>query len=100
MKLKDITPFDVIEMAWKALPESNEEHAVVLVDIRDGSVQVIKDTAEFEDWAANSFDFKKVLFSIKKEAAAGRDVDTLHKRFKHEICCRLLELKEEYPHLA
>ena len=100
MKLKNITSRDVIEMALEALPSSQEEYAIVLVDVRDGSVEVIKDTVEFESWARDTFDIKKAIFGIKKESAAGLDVDTLYKKYKHEICCSILELKEEHPHLA
>ena len=100
MKLKDISRKEILEMALKALPNSNEGYVIVTVDVRNGDVEVLSKTEEFESWAANSSAFKKALFGIKKDAAAGLDVDALHRRYKHEICCSILELKEEYPHLA
>ena len=100
MNIRDITPRDIVEMALEALPSSQEEHAVVLVDIRDGSVEVIKDTAEFEDWARDAFDIKKVIFGIKKEAAAGKDFESIYNKYKHEVCCSILEIKEKHPHLV
>jgi len=99
MKLSDISRKDVIRMALQALPRSNEGHAVVVVDVRDGSVEVFCKTQEFEDWCKNNFDSKKVIFNIKEEEA-GLGFDALYKKHKHEICCSILRLKEEYPHLA
>ena len=98
MHLRDISRKDVIRMALEALSHSNEGHAFVLVDVRDGSVEVISKTVEFEDWAARSFDFKKVIFSIKEEEA-GLGIDALYKKHKHDICCTISEIKETYPHL-
>ena len=98
MKLKDISRRDIIKMALKALPESNEGHAVVVVDVRDGSVEVLCKTQEFEDWCKNNFDSKKVIFDIKEEEA-GLGFDALYKKHKHEICCTISEITEMYPHL-
>lgn len=98
MNLRNATPFDILKAALKALPHCEEGHVIVLVDIRDGSMEVLSKTKEFEDWAANSFDVKTVIFDIKKEA--GLNIYYLYKKYRHEICCRILELKEDYPHLA
>ena len=97
MNIKDITRFDVVEMAWKALPQSEEGDVVVVVDIKSGNVEVLSKTHEFENWAKN-FDNKKVLFHIK-ENEAEHDVDTLIKRYHFEVYCRMLEIKEQFPHL-
>ena len=101
MNIRDITPRDIVEIALKALPDSNEGHTIVVVDVRDGSVEVLSKTEEFESWAANSFDFKKALFSMNEEnIAANEDIENLYRKYKFEICCSLLEIKEKYPHLA
>ena len=100
MKLKDISRKEILEMALEALPNSNEGYVIVTVDVRNGDVEVLSKTHHFEDWAATSSDFKKVLFGIKKESAAGQDIDTLYKRHKFEICCSIMEVKEDFPHLA
>ena len=101
MNIRDITPRDIVRMAWEALPDSNEEHVIVVVDVRNGNVEVLSKTHQFEDWAANSFDFKKALFSLNEEdIAANDDVESLYRKYKFEICCTILEIKEKHPHLA
>ena len=98
MELRDVSRRDIIKMALEALPDSNEGHAVVVVDVRDGGVEVISKTHEFENWAKNDFDSKKVIFDIKEEEA-GLGINTLYKKHKFEIYCRVMEIKEMYPHL-
>ena len=98
MHISDLSRKEIIKMALEALPRSNEGHAVVLVDVRDGSVEIISKTQEFEDWAANTFEHKTVIFGIKEEEA-GLDFEKLYRKYKHEVCCRILEIKESYPHL-
>ena len=101
MNIRDITPRDIVKMAWETLPDSNEEHVIVVVDVRNGNVEVLSKTHQFEDWAASSTEFKKAIFSINEEdIAANDDVESLYKKHKFEICCSILELKEKYPHLV
>ena len=100
MHIRDATPRDIVKIALKALPDSNEGHTIVVVDVRDGSVEVLSKTKEFESWAANSTEFKKAIFSINEDIAANDDIESLYRKYKFEICCSILELKEEYPHLA
>ena len=97
MHIRDVTRYDIIKIALEALPHCEEGDVIVVVDVRDGSVEVLTKTYEFEDWARN-FDNKKVIFHLKEEEA-NKDIDSLFKKHKFEICCTLLELKEEYPHL-
>ena len=98
MHIRDATRFDIIEMAWKALQYNNEGHAVIVVDVRDGCVEVLSKT-EFENWAEGDFDYKKVIFSLKEEEAANLDVGVLYKKYRYEVCCRILEIMEKNPHL-
>ena len=101
MKLRDVSRKEIIKMALEALPDSNEGHVIVVVDVRNGNVEVLSKTHQFEDWAANSFDFKKALFSLNEEdIAANDDVESLYRKYKFEICCTILEIKEKHPHLA
>ena len=99
MRLSDVSRRDIIKLALEALPHSNEGHAVVVVDVRDGSVEALSKTQEFENWAKN-FDHKKVILHLKEEEAVGTDFESLYRKYKHEICCRIMEIKEMYPHLA
>ena len=98
MKLREVSRFDIIEMAWKALPQSEEGDVIVVVDIRSGNVEVFSKTKEFEDWCKNDFDYKQVLIHLKEEAA-NLDVGDLYKKHRYEVCCRMLEIMEKYPHL-
>ena len=97
MKLRDLSRYDIVEMAWKALPHSDEGDVIVVVDNRSGNVEVLSKTHEFENWAKN-FDNKEVILHLKEEAA-NLDVGTLYKKHRHEVCCRILEIMERYPHL-
>lgn len=99
MHIRDATRFDIIEMAWKAHLYSNEGHTIVVVDIRDGCVEVLSKTEEFENWAEGDFDYKKVIFSLKEEEAANLEIGVLYKKYRYEVCCRILEIMEKFPHL-
>ena len=98
MHIRDITRFDVVEMAWKALPNSDEGDVIVVVDIRSGNIEVLSKTVEFENWCKDAFDYKKVILHLK-ENEANLDVGTVYKKHRHEVCCRILELMERFPHL-
>ena len=98
MNIREATRYDIIKMAWKALPHCEEGDVVVVVDVRDGSIEALSKTEDFENWAKDSFDYKKVLFHIT-EKEAGFDIDTLIKRYHFEVYCRMLEIKEQFPYL-
>ena len=98
MHIRDITRFDIVEMAWKALPHAEEGDVIVVVDVRNGNIEVFSKTREFEDWAKDAFDYKQSILHLKEEAAK-LDVGTIYKKHRHEVCCRILELKERFPHL-
>ena len=98
MKLREVTRFDIVEMAWKALPSAEEGGVIVVVDVRNGNIEVLSKTREFEDWAKDAFDYKQSILYLKKEVAK-LDVGTVYKEYRHEVCCGLLDLMEKYPHL-
>ena len=98
MKLCNISRKEVIRLALEALPHSNEGHAIVVVDVRNGSVEVLTKTDEFENWAKYDFNHKTVIFDITEEEA-GLGIDALYKKHRHEICCTISEIKDMYPHL-
>jgi len=97
MKLKDISRRDIVKMALEALPRCEEGNVVVVVDVRDGSVEVLTKSKQFENWAKNFKNIKAILCMEEKEA--NKDIDILYRKYKHEVCCAILELKEEFPHL-
>ena len=98
MKLKEVSRFDIVEMAWKALPNAEEGDVIVVVDIRNGNVEVLSKTEHFESWARDSFDYKEVIIHLK-ENEANLDIGTVYKKHRYEVCCRILELMERFPHL-
>ena len=97
MHIRDVTRYDIVEMAWKALPNAEEGDVIVVVDIRSGNIEVLSKSVEFENWA-KEFDYKQVLLHLKEEAA-NLDVGTVYKKHRHEVCCSILELLERFPHL-
>ena len=98
MQLKDVTRFDIIEMAWKALPHAEENGVIVVVDVRDGNVEVLSKTKEFESWAGDSFEYKQSILYLGKEAAK-LDIGKVYRKYRHEVCCNILDLMERFPHL-
>ena len=97
MKLKDVTPHDMIKMVLKAIADNNEEHAAVLVDVRNGDVEVLSTPRELEgDWWGNH---KRIILRLKKEDIAA-DIESLYRKHRYEICCNTFEVKERFPHLA
>ena len=98
MHLRDVTRYDIVEMAWKALPNAEGNGVIVVVDVRNGNVEVLSKTREFEDWARDSFDYKQSILYLEREAAK-LDVGTVYKKHRHEVCCSILELMERFPHL-
>ena len=97
MHISDLSKKEVVKIALEALPHCEEGDVIVTVDVRDGKVEVLSKTKDFENWA-KQFDHKRVLLHLK-EKDANKGFDELFGRHKFEICCRILELKEEYPHL-
>ena len=93
MKLRDLSRYDIVEMAWKALPNCEEGDVIVVVDIRNGNIEVLFKTEEFENWAKN-FEHKQAILHLKEEAA-NHDVGFLYKKHKYEVCCRILEIMEK-----
>ena len=97
MHIRDATPRDIIRLALAALPDSNEGLAIVAVDVRNGNVEVLLRNKNFENFDWSVFTDKKAIFHFWKNERS--HVDTLVKRYRHEICGNILELKEEHPHL-
>ena len=60
-------------------------------------MEVLSKTREFENWA-KEFKYKQVLLHLKKKEA-NLDVGTVYKKHRHEVCCRMLEILEKFPHL-
>ena len=98
MQIRDVTRYDIVEMGWKALPQAEEGDVIVVVDVRNGNIEVLFKTEDFESWARDSFDYKTVILHLK-EKEANLDVGTLYKKHRHEVCCRMLEIMERFPHL-
>ena len=91
MKLKDVTRKEILKMALEAFHNSNEGHVIVVVDVRNGNVEVLSTPQDKH---------KTVILQLKeKDVAAGLDFDTLYKKHKYEICCNTFEVKERFPHL-
>ena len=120
MKLKNATPFDIVKIVWDVLPQKDDKGglAFAVVNTRDGKVFGVyepDDKFVYDFSEENEIIFllrfgnkvvrsKNELLSnwfIDKEIRSEKDaLNLLHRRFKNEICCSLLELKEEYPNLA
>ena len=98
MKLRDVSRYDIVEMAWKALPSAEEGDVIVVVDTRNGNIEVLSKTKDFECWAKNSIEYKEAILHLN-EKAANLDIGTLYKKHRHEVCCRMLEILEKFPHL-
>ena len=97
MTFINLTPRDMIKMSLKALHNSNEEHVAVLVDVRNGNVEVLSTPRELEgDWWGNH---KRIILRLKKEDIAA-DIESLYRKHRYEICCNTFEVKERFPHLT
>jgi len=95
MKIIDLTPRNAISMALAALPNSDEGLAIVAVDVRNGNVEVLSIDKKNFDWGI--LKNKKAIVYLWRNNT--RNVDTLVKMYRHEICGNILEIKEEHPHL-
>ena len=96
MHISDLSKKEIVKMALEALP-GEEGDVIVLVDVRDGKVEVLSKSKDFENWAKN-FNHKRVLLRLEEEDAK-KDIGEIYERHKFEICCRIMEIKEMYPHL-
>ena len=96
MHIRDATPRNIIRLALAALPDSDEGYVIVVVDVRNGSVEVLPRLLNKEfNWS--NLTIKKEIFHLWKDEDS--HVDTLVKMYRHEICSNILKLKEEHPHL-
>ena len=120
MKFKDVSSFDIVKMAWEVLPQKDDTGglAFVVVNTKNGKVfgvyepgdRFVYDFSE-EDETVFLLQFGNKVVGSREELLSDWFLDEddrseenmlnlLYRRFKNEICCSILDIKERFPHLA
>ena len=120
MNIRDITPRDIVKMAWDVLPQKDDTggSAFVVVNTKNGRVFGVYEPGD--RFVYNPSEDDEVIFILQfgnkvvgskaellsdwfldeEDRSEENMLNLLHKRFKNEICCSLLDIKEKYPHLV